>query len=72
MKQWFNKMFMAPFTVACDRGPYRTPFNEQEVLIHATGLFNARWVAKRWVRRHPNGQARILVGHHTWEETTYG
>jgi membrane-anchored protein YejM (alkaline phosphatase superfamily) len=61
---WFYMYFKAPLTVACDRAPFYYPLiNEQEVLIHTKGLFAARSIAKRWVRKHPAGMARIIEGH---------
>lgn len=63
MKQWFYNMFYTPYTVCVDRGPFRTPLNDQEQLFHVWGLRKARRVAKDWVRVHTNGQARIILGH---------
>ena len=64
LKSWFWRRYRQPLTVAVDRGPFWGPRNQQEEICHVYGLVRARRVGRRWVRQHPNGQARILEGHH--------
>jgi hypothetical protein len=68
IKKWYNKYFKEPFTVAYDLSPFWNPYNEREELKRVNGLFAARRFAKKWVREHGYGQARILEGHHYWQE----
>lgn len=56
------------YTVACDRSPFWGPHNDREELFHCVGKRVARRIAKRWVRQHTFGQARVLKGHHDWEK----
>lgn len=50
------------YTVACDKSPFWYPGNESEQLFHVVGRKAARKAARKWVREHPSGQARILEG----------
>lgn len=69
---WFYWSFEEPLTVACDKSPFYYPLiNEQEVLIHTKGIIAARNIARRWIRKHPAGMARILEGHLQFEEEKY-
>lgn len=64
----FKKYFTDKYTIAGDKYPFWYPGNDREMLIRTRGLLWARDVAKSWVRRYANGQARILEGWHYWEE----
>ena len=68
IKEWYYKIFKKPFTVACDIFPFYHPWNEREILFHVNGLYQARKTAKKWVRKHTSGQARILEGTVNWPE----
>lgn len=62
LRRWYHKQFKDPFTVACDLGPYWHLFNQSEQLFPAKGLREAKRTARRWVREHRWGQARVLKG----------
>ena len=68
IKKWWNKQFKEPYTVACDICMFRGPNNEREHLERVDGLFWAKIFSKDWIRKHVNGQARILQGHQYWED----
>jgi len=71
LRRWYFGRYREEFTIACDRSPFWSPINEREELFHATGRAKARRIAKRWVREHPYGQARVLFGHVEWEKNDY-
>lgn len=58
-----------PLTVACDVSPFAYPGREQFFL--ASGILQAKRIAKQWVRQHPCGQARVLEGHYKWVGNEY-
>lgn len=72
MKKWFKrkwyKLFQRKLTVACDISPFYHSFNEREQLFHHNGILSAIKFSKKWVAKHPNGQARIIYGHRKWKE----
>jgi hypothetical protein len=60
MMKFYDKWFKQPLTVACDKSPF---WDLREELFHCNGLWRARRIAARWVRKYSYGQARILEGH---------
>ena len=56
------------FTIACDRSPFYADHNRREQLFRVKGLRHARSTAEKWVATYPCGQARVLAGHHYWED----
>lgn len=67
-KKIIYKNFQRKLTVACDISPFYHPYNEREQLFHKNGFLSARRFAKKWVKDHPNGQARIIYGHVNWKD----
>ena len=72
IKKWWYKNFKDPYTVACDICMFYGPNNKRERLERVNGLLNAKIFSAEWVRIHTNGQARILRGHHYWEDEKAG
>lgn len=67
IKTWYYKMYKSPYTVACDYSPFWGIHNQREVLFHVFGLKKARKTANSWAARHTSGQARILIGHVSYD-----
>ena len=67
---WYHWRYIQPFTVACDLSMFAYPGNTQERLFHVNGIAAARRFARQWVREHVCGQARVLKGHLTWENSS--
>jgi|GEM_PF-3604180 len=66
---WFKFWFTDRFTIAHDLSPFWRPgFNEREELDHVQGYWRAKLFCRKWVWKHPWGQARIIEGWKYWDE----